>query len=316
MDKIVVTGGQGFLGRNLTERLVQSGEDVCSTYSYSLPKNNLWEVNVPNLSYFKLDVTKFEDCLKLINQENPELIYHFVAQPLVPAAQRHPFSTWELTVRGAYNILEAVRQAGTNTKVVVYTTDKVYGENGDAKESDRLDTVSNPYEVAKVCEDLIAKSYAKSFDIPLVIMRSANVYGKYELHWDRIVPYVCREVIHGRHPYLRSNGLQYRDYIYVDDVMDAMVLVGEMLLDGGLEKGTAINLGANKPYNALEMVDMVLNISGKTHLKPVILDNAKGEISYQHINFDYASSLGWSPKTPIDVGLERTYQWYKDWFST
>jgi CDP-glucose 4,6-dehydratase len=311
MAKTVITGGQGFLGRNLTERLVNRGEDVCSTYSYKPPQLP----ETPNCSYFKLDVTKFEDCLKLVNQESPKIIYHFVAQPLVTAAQRHPFSTFELTVRGAYNLLEAVRQAGTDTKVIVYTTDKVYGENGDAKEGDRLDTVSNPYEVAKVCEDLIARTYARSFDVPLAIVRSANIYGRYETHWDRIVPYVCREVVHGRHPYLRSNGLQYRDYIYVDDIMDGILMVGEMLLAGDIEKGTAINFGANKPYNAFEMVEMILEISDKNYLNPVVLNSAKGEISYQHINFDYAKSLGWTPKTDIMDGLRKTYQWYREWFS-
>jgi CDP-glucose 4,6-dehydratase len=312
MAKTVITGGQGFLGRNLTDRLVDRGEDVCSTYSYTLPPR---ELQPANCSYFKLDVTKFEDCLKLVNQESPKIIYHFVAQPLVTAAQRHPFSTFELTVRGAYNLLEAVRQAGTDTKVIVYTTDKVYGENGDAKEGDRLDTVSNPYEVAKVCEDLIARTYARSFDVPLAIVRSANIYGRYETHWDRIVPYVCREVVHGRHPYLRSNGLQYRDYIYVDDIMDGILMVGEMLLAGDIEKGTAINFGANKPYNAFEMVEMILEISDKNYLNPVVLNSAKGEISYQHINFDYAKSLGWTPKTDIMDGLRKTYQWYREWFS-
>jgi CDP-glucose 4,6-dehydratase len=312
MAKTVITGGQGFLGRNLTDRLVDRGEDVCSTYSYTLPPR---ELQPANLSHFRLDVTRFEDCLKLVNQESPKIIYHFVAQPLVTAAQRHPFSTFELTVRGAYNLLEAVRQAGTDTKVIVYTTDKVYGENGDAKEGDRLDTVSNPYEVAKVCEDLIARTYARSFDVPLAIVRSANIYGRYETHWDRIVPYVCREVVHGRHPYLRSNGLQYRDYIYVDDIMDGILMVGEMLLAGDIEKGTAINFGANKPYNAFEMVEMILEISDKNYLNPVVLNSAKGEISYQHINFDYAKSLGWTPKTDIMDGLRKTYQWYREWFS-
>lgn len=311
MARVVITGGQGFLGRNLTERLVAMGEDVCSTYSYTLP-----HVGVKvNRSFFKLDVTRFEDCLKLVNQENPEVIYHFVAQPLVTAAQRHPFSTYELTVRGTYNLLEAVRQAGTNTHVIVYTTDKVYGENGNAKETDRLDTVSSPYEVAKVCEDLIARSYAHAFNVPLAIVRSANVYGKYDLHWDRIVPYVCREFIHGRQPQLRSNGLQYRDYIYVDDVMNGILIVKDALLKEEIKSGTAVNLGANKAYNALEMVGMIAQIIGRPHWKPAILDNAVGELSYQHINFDFAKLLGWSPRTPITVGLEKTYQWYKEWLA-
>lgn len=310
MAQVVVTGGQGFLGRNLTERLVKEGEEVCATYCYTPPYTD----SKSNLNFFKLDVTKFEDCLKLINQENPRLIYHFVAQPLVTAAQRHPFPTLELTVRGAYNLLEAVRQSGKETSVVVYTTDKVYGNNENAKETDRIDTVSNPYEVAKVCEDMIAQMYAKSFGLNLAIIRSANVYGEYDLHWDRLVPYVCKELIHNRHPYLRSSGLQYRDYIYVDDILDGITMVGESLLDEDIKRGTVVNLGAAKAYNALEMVDMLIQVSDKKWAKPVVLDKAVGELSYQHINYDYAKELGWSPKTPIDVGLEKTYKWYQDWF--
>lgn len=311
MGKTVITGGQGFLGSNLTERLVKKGLDVCSTYSYT-PITNMFPD--ANLSYFKLDVTKFEDCLKLVNQENPKLIYHFVAQPLVPAAQRHPFSTFELTIRGAYNLLEAVRQAGTDTSVIVYTTDKVYGENDNAKESDRLDTVSNPYEVAKVCEDLIARTYAESFGVPLAIIRSANVYGKYDLHWDRLIPHVCKEIIHGRSPILRSNGEQYRDYLYIDDVLDGMELVADALLSGKIGTGTAVNLGAWTPHTALEIVRMLQFIAGKQDMNVGIMNTAFGELNVQHINFDFAHSLGWSPNIPLEVGLEKTYEWYQGWF--
>lgn len=310
MAEVIITGGQGFLGRNLTEKLANSGEDVCSTFSYSLPQIP----TRPNLKFFKLDVTKFEDCLKLINQENPKIIYHFVAQPLVTAAQRHPFSTFELTVRGAYNLLEAVRQSGTDTSVIVYTTDKVYGENGDAKEGDRIDTVSNPYEVAKVCEDLIATTYAKSFDVPISIIRSANIYGKYETHWDRLVPHVCRKVIHNERPVMRSNGQLYRDYIYVDDIMDGIMMVSDALLSGKISKGTAVNFGATTPYTALEITNSILSVSGRQDLVPEILDNAVGELSYQHINSDFAQSMGWYPKTSLLEGLGKTYQWYTEYF--
>lgn len=310
MGKVVVTGGQGFLGRNLTERLVDTGEDVCSTYSYTPPISE----SKSNLSYFKLDVTKFEDCLKLVNQESPEVIYHLVAQPLVTPSQRHPFSTLELTVRGAYNILEAVRQSGVDTKVVVYTSDKVYGENKNAKEGDRIDGIGAPYEVAKSCEDLIAQMYAKSFGIPIIVLRSANLYGRYDFHWDRIVPHVCKEVIHNRQPVLRSNGGQHRDYIYIEDALDGILLSYEALKNRKIPNGAAVNFGMDVSYSALEMTNMILEVSGK-YISPIVLNIAKGEIDNQHINFDLAKSLGWNPNTHILEGLEQTYSWYEEWFS-
>ena len=310
MAEIVITGGQGFLGRNLVDRLVKDGADVCSTYSYAPPQIP----EIPNLKFFRLDITKFEDCLKLINQESPKIIYHFVAQPLVTAAQRHPFSTFELTVRGAYNLLEAVRQSGTDTSVIVYTTDKVYGENRNAKESDRLDLVTGPYEVAKVCEDMIATSYARTFDVPIAVVRSANIYGKHDLHWDRLVPHVCKKVLHNQRPIMRSNGHLYRDYIYVDDIMDGILMVSDALLLGKIKLGSAVNFGAIRAHNALEIVDTILDVSDKKYLRPESFGVAVGELSYQHINFDFVQSMGWYPKTSLLDGLDKTFRWYKEYF--
>jgi len=310
MDKVVVTGGQGFLGRNLTEYLVKTGADVCSTYSYTPPASN----SKSNLNFFRLDVTRFDDCLKLINQEKPKILYHLVAQPLVTSAQKHPFPTLELTIRGAYNLLEAVRQSGTDTHIIVYTTDKVYGENSNAKEGDRIDQVISPYNTAKSCEDLISQMYAKSFGLSVAILRSANLYGRYDLHWDRIVPHVCKELIHNRQPILRSNGHLYRDYIYIDDILEGVLLAAECLSLRRIPSGSIINFGSDISYCALDIVNILLDISGK-ELLPDIQDKAIGELNYQHINYDFAKSLGWNPKTPLDIGLEKSYQWYQEWFS-
>lgn len=310
MAKVVVTGSQGFLGYHLTKRLVSMGEDVCATYSYNPPLDDKRH----NLSYFRLDVTRYEDCLKLINQEDPKILIHLVAQPLVTPAVRHPFSTYELTVRGAYNLLESIRQTGRPDLVVVYTSDKVYGENADAIEGDRIDTVSNPYEVAKTCEDLIARSYANIFGLPIVIIRSGNLYGGGDLHWDRLVPSTCRSLIYGEHPVLRSDGKQKRDYIYIDDAVDGIMTVMEGYLSGKLGRGSSVNFGSDVSYSVLNVVNKLVDISG-LDLSPIILGTAENELDHQHINFDLAKSLGWYPRISIDDGLNKTFSWYKDWFS-
>lgn len=303
MAEVIITGGQGFLGGHLTKRLASLGMDVCSTYSYTPPI-------VPpshNLSFFKLDVTQFADCLKMVNQESPKVIYHLVAQPLVTSALRHPFPTFELTIRGVYNLLDAVRQSGKDTKVVIFTSDKVYGENTNAREEDRLDTVSHPYEVAKVCEDMIARSYADMFGMSVVTVRSANVYGERDLHWDRLVPHICKSLVHDTAPVFRSRGTHLRDYLYVSDVVDGILLASK------LGKG-AVNLGAVSGITALGVLDILLYVSGKQHLFPTQFADSVGEISSQHINWDFAKSLGWYPKTSLDDGMEKTYTWYREYF--
>lgn len=269
-----------------------------------------WNASKGNLSHFKLDVTRYEECLKLINQENPKIIYHLVAQPLVTAAMRHPFSTLELTVRGAYNLLEAIRQSGSKARVVVFTSDKVYGENDHATEEDRIDTVTHPYDVAKSCEDLISRSYAKSFGLDIISVRSANVYGGGDLHWDRLIPHLCKELIHDRHPVFRSTGNMVRDYIYVEDVLDGILLAADTL-----QSGDTLNLGSSVSYTAHEVADALLYVSGK-NLPPVVVETATKEIQKQHILYDKARNLGWSPKTGLTSGLVKTYNWYREWFST
>lgn len=305
MAEIVVTGGQGFIGSNLTKSLMDLGMDVCSTYSYTPPVYS----SRSNLSFFRLDITQFSDCLKLINQENPKLIYHFVAQPLVTAASRHPFPTLDLTIRGAYNLLEAVRQSGKDVKIIMFTSDKVYGENINALESDRLDTVLHPYEVAKVCEDMLGRSYAKSFGMSVVTVRSANVYGRRDLHWDRLIPHICKSLIHNVPPVFRSDGTQLRDYLYIDDVLNGLLLAGEKLTC------EVMNLGAWNGQDSLTILDTLISISGKSNLRSLVeFSEVHNEINQQHINWDYAKSLGWSPQVSLEDGLIRAYQWYDEWF--
>lgn len=310
MAEIVVTGSQGFLGRHLMRRLGEMGADVCGTYSYTLPNY----ASKYKRNYFRLDATRFEDCLKLINQENPKVIYHLVAQPIVTVAMRHPFSTFELTVRGAYNLLEAVRQTCKPTAIIIISSDKVYGENENATEDSPL--VSDyPYNVAKVCEDVIAQSYAKSFGLPIAIIRSANIYGEGDFHWDRLVPSVCRDISTNTPPVIRSTGLQKRDYIYVDDIVDGYMLITEALQKKKLAYGSPINFGATRPYTALDVTDFLLKAAGRIDLEPKVLGGGETEIPAQHINYEYVhETLGWSPKTLIEDGLDRTYFWYKKYF--
>lgn len=308
MAEIVVTGSQGFLGRHLMRRLEELGADVCGTYSYTLPSQSAKY----RRNFFRLDATRFEDCLKLINQENPKVIYHLVAQPVVPAAKRHPFSTFELTIRGAYNLFEAIRQTGKPTAVMVMSSDKVYGENENAIETDRLDGTVHPYTAAKVCEDVLAQSYAKSFGLPIGILRSANVYGGGDLHWDRLVPGVSRDIVFNQAPVIRSNGLQKRDYLYVDDVVDGFLKATDAIVLKKIQYGSSINLGSERCYTVLEMVDELLKVAGRVDIKPKVLGGASDELKAQHINYDFAKeTIGWSPKTSIDDGLDMTFFWYK-----
>lgn len=314
MAEALVTGAEGFLGRHLVAKLVKNGWDTCATYNYTPPENSY---HTRCLSHFRVDVTDFNQCLKLINQENPKVIYHLVAQPIVTAARRHPHPTMELTVRGSYNILEAVRQTGKDVKAIVYiSSDKVYGNNVQAKEDDVLAGVDHPYNVAKVCGDVIAQMYAKSYGLPIVISRSANIYGGGDFHWDRLIPGISRDLLQGVIPRIRSNGKQVRDYIYADDSIRGMIYMAEsMWQNHSITGGEIFNFGSKESYTPIQIVDKLLQTSGRIDMVPVVENKAKDEIDAQHIDYTKARNrLGWEPTVNIDEGLERTYAWYKHWF--
>lgn len=311
MAEVVITGGQGFIGRNLTNHLVALGEDVCSTYNYTLPNRT----SKSNLSFHRVDVTRFEECLKLINQENPKVLFHLVAQPIVTSAIRHPFSTEELTIRGSYNMLEAVRQSDSDTKIIYISSDKVYGSNDNAKETDPLLGVDHPYNASKICGDIMAQMYAKYYKMNITIVRSANIYGGGDFHWDRLVPGMCRSIIHGNELIIRSDGKMLRDYIYVEDLMDAYVSIMDAMRLDKISGCTPINLGST-PYTPLEVLNTLLACAKCVDVKPTVLGQAQDEIDKQHINYELATKLlGWTPKTSLEDGLDKTFAWYKDWFS-
>lgn len=315
MAKVIVTGGQGFLGSNLVKQLVAEHQEVCATYNYTPPAN---PEHTKNLSHFRIDVADFAQCGKLIMQEEPEILYHLVAQPIVTAATRNPLLTFQLTTQGTWNMLEAVRLYGMHKiKAIVFvSSDKVYGDNLAALETSPLAGTDHPYNVAKVAADVIAQSYVNAYGLPIVISRSANLYGPGDFHWDRIVPGISRDIIQGRSPMVRSNGTQVRDYIYVADGVMALIMMAEAMYAGQIEAGEVFNFGSEEAYSAIRVVHMLLTAANRIDLMPIIQGGAKNEIPGQHVNYDKASRiLGWRPHTSMEYGLEKTFNWYRDWFA-
>ena len=312
MVDAIVTGAGGFVGKHLVRRLKDQSADFLSIYHASCLATDSFSYSDMRI---QSDLTDFNKCLEFISRYNPKIIFHLAAQPIVETATRHPFDTFEVNVRGAYNLLEAIRQAGKPSAIVWMSTDKVYGENEMAVEDDPLNGVEHPYNASKVCGDVLAQTYAKSFGIPIMIVRSGNIYGEADFHWERIVPGLIRNLFHGKALTLRSDGTLKRDYIYVEDVVDALMQAASETAKGNLGNGQAINLGSTKSYTVLEVVDELLGISGHTDLAPVIANRVHDELKSEHMNWEFAGkTLDWNPKMSLHDGLEKTWRWYKWWF--
>lgn len=302
--KVLVTGASGFVGSALLLKLNDLGADIATT-----------ELDDPvwyRRNLYKCNLINYDDVNRVISRFQPEIVFHLAAQPIVDTAFDAPLDTFETNIRGTYNLLEVCSKVGKNIQHFIhFSTDKVYGETTNeagSNEHDRLDGVAHPYNASKLCGDIIAQSYASFGPMPLSIIRSGNIYGEGDTHWERLIPYVCKMLVTGQPIELRSDGFLYRDYIYISDVIDALLLVGKQ------KHGDIYNLGSVNSWTVKEIVQMLREISGtKDESIPVYKANTHMELKYQHMDYEkIRTTLGWFPKYCLDEGLRNTYAWYKE----
>jgi len=253
------------------------------------------------------------DLAGVFGAHRPATVFHLAAQTQVGEANRDPLSTWETNVRGTYLLLEAVRRQDAGTQVVVASSDKAYGSHEELPYREEFAlTASYPYDVSKAATDMIARSYAATYDMPVAVTRLANVYGPGDVNWARVIPDTARALVRGERPVIRSDGTPERDYIYVEDAADAYLAVEASLADRACW-GRAWNAGSGTPRSVLEVVRRLIAASGR-HVEPVIEGTGvpHGEIDRQYLDSTaIRRELGWSPRWEFEDGLRATWEWYE-----
>lgn len=315
--RVFVTGATGFLGSYLTRDLVAAGATVVALEREHEPYSNFYRFGLDQkTTRVAGDVSSFFLMERILNEHEIELVFHLAAQPLVPTANRAPLSTFESNMRGTWMLLEAARRSPLKPKVVVASSDKAYGDVPDLPyhETHPL-RGAHPYDVSKTCTDLLAQSYFVTYRLPLAIVRCGNFYGGGDLHWSRIVPGTLRSLIRNENPIIRSDGTLKRDYFYIEDVARAYLAVGARMDDEKIW-GEAFNFGTETPVSARDMVEKMIALAGKAHLKPEVLGQNHGEIAEQYLSTEKARTmLGWRPTFSLDDGLAASYRWYQEFLS-
>ena len=240
-------------------------------------------------------------------------VFHLGAQTQVGVANRSPLETWETNIRGTYMLLEAVRERDAGTKVVVASSDKAYGSHDALPYREDFALQPNyPYDVSKAATDMIARSYATTYDMPVAVTRLANVYGPGDVNWARLVPDTARALVRGERPVIRSDGTPERDYLYAADAADAYLAVADSLADPAFH-GRVWNAGSGEPRSVLEIVSRLTQISGRD-VEPDIRGTGvpPGEIDRQYLDSTaIREELGWVPKWDLDSGLRAAWEWYE-----
>ena len=315
---VLVTGAQGFVGSWLSERLLDEGARVVALRRDVDPGARFLTEGVADRCVIaQADLLDYEAIVRVLNEHSVTEVFHLAAQTIVGTANRLPLSTFETNVRGNYLLLEAcraAREAGHEVRsIVVASSDKAYGSHDQLpyREDHEL-RAAYPYDVSKACTDMIARSYAVTYGLPIAVTRLANVYGGGDVNWSRLVPDTARALVAGTRPVLRSDGSPERDYLHVDDAVDAYLTVAASLEDESFT-GRAWNAGWGEPVRVLEVVDRLIAASGRA-LTPDVQGEGtpSGEIDRQWLDStSIREELGWSPKVALEDGLQRTFSWYE-----
>ena len=302
--KVLITGGAGFIGSNLSDELIKQNNKVIVLDDLSSGRK---ENISPIAKFYKIDVrsSKVRD---IFEKEKPEIIFHLAARPLVEDAYKNPYEAIEVNIMGTVNILEACRKQKGVESIVVVSSDKAYGkaEKLPYKESSPLKG-DHPYDASKSSADLIARAYFTTYKMPVVITRFSNVFGPGDLNFSRIIPGIMESVVKNKELLIRSDGKMVREYTYIKDIVDGCI----KLASHKENWGEAFNFGSKNIFSVLDVVKQAEEALGKK-INYKILNIAKNEIPEQYLDWTKArEKLNWQPKTSFEEGIKETLKWYK-----
>jgi CDP-glucose 4,6-dehydratase len=311
----LVTGCTGFLGCWLSRRLCDQGARVVGLARNPVPDAHPFELFGlrDRVKLVQGQVEDFGTLARVVAEEHVEVVFHLAGQSLVKEASANPRMAFEVNGRGTWNVLEAVRRDGRRARVVVASSGTVYGIPGEmpCTENTPLRGTS-PYDVSKVCAELVARSYHATYAIPVCVVRCGNLYGGGDLHLGRIVPGTIRALLSDERPVVRSDGRAIRDYLYVEDAARGYMILAEVADRLGIA-GETFNLSGEPPVSVLKVVETILRLAGRTDLAPRVL----GESSPENLVISLSAlkaqkMLGWCPEAGLEAGLARTVAWYRD----
>ncbi len=315
---VLVTGCTGLLGAQLCATLVARGARVIGLVRDQVASGQLFTSGTAQrITIVNGDIRDQELLERVLNNYEVKTVFHLAAQAIVGAANRNPVETFDSNIKGTWTVLEAARRVPGVEQIVTASSDKAYGVHEELPYTEDAPLQgTHPYDVSKSCADLIAQTYAHTYQSPVCIARCGNLYGGGDLHWNRLVPGTIRAAIDGSEPLIRSDGSMTRDYIYVQDGVNAYLTLAQRMSEDASLNGQAFNFGNNSPLSVLELVQEILQVAGRTDLQPRILNQANNEIPAQYLDSSRAMRvLGWEPQYTLQDGLRATLDWYRSYLA-
>jgi len=302
--RVLITGSSGFLGQRLAWVLSSLGARV-----FGLDYNE----DQYNLEAFTLgDVRDYATIERVVADVKPIVVFHLAAISQVVDAELIPRQTFETNIMGTVNVLEVFRHILQGAAIVVASSDKAYGKPTVVPASERthLDPY-HPYDVSKASADFVARCYSETYGVSVATTRCGNIFGPGDTNWQRIIPDTIRAILEERPLIIRSDGTHRREYNYVDDIIEAYLMVANDLTKNGATGIPWTISDPNAVYTTIEIAESVAVVMGKP-LETKILGGAQKEEQEISLNSSLIRErLGWKPKTPTSAGLRETVKWIR-----
>ena len=317
MDKVIVTGGLGFIGSNLIELLLKKYYVInLDKVTYSSNFYNTKEfVKKKNYKFIKYDINN-KKIIKIFNKYKPVGIFNLAAETHVDRSIDSPKSFIESNILGVYNILEAFRVFSKKipkTKLIHISTDEVYGDILFGRSDENYPyKPSSPYAASKASSDHLVSSYVRTYNIPAIVTNCSNNYGPKQ-HPEKLIPKLIYNILQNKPLPIYGKGTNSREWIYVKDHCEALI---KIFKKGKV--GNFYNIGSNKNQTNLEICKKLIQLANKnkiigknTRIK-FVKDRPGHDIRYALNSSKLKNELRWSPRISLSNGLKKTFEWYRE----
>jgi len=316
MQKIIVTGGLGFIGSNLIELLLKNRYYVINVdkVSYSSSFYNVKDFKNKNYKFIKCDINNRKKIKKLFKKYRPAGIFNLAAETHVDRSIDDPYNFIKSNILGVYTLLEEFRiytKKNKKIKFIHISTDEVFGDvlKGRSKENDSYKP-SSPYSATKASSDHLVYSYVRTYKIPAIITNCSNNYGPKQ-HPEKLIPKLIYNILSNKKLPIYGKGKNSREWIYVLDHCEALL---KIFKNG--KNGNFYNIGSNKNFKNLDICKSLIKIA-KSKVKigskvkiNFVKDRPGHDTRYALSSNKLKKELKWKAKTNLKKGLEKTFMWY------